>query len=143
MFKEFKEFIQKGNVMDLAVAVIIGGAFGKIVSSLVDDVVMPVVSLATGKVDFTNLFVTLNGQEYATLEAAKEAGAATLNYGSFIQQIINFLIIAFVVFIMVKSMNKLRKEEPEVEPTTKICPFCQTDVPIKAVRCPHCTSELE
>ncbi|NLY09614.1 MAG: large conductance mechanosensitive channel protein MscL [Tissierellia bacterium] len=143
MFKEFKEFIQKGNVMDLAVAVIIGGAFGKIVSSLVDDVVMPVVSLATGKVDFTNLFVTLNGQEYATLEAAKEAGAATLNYGSFIQQIINFLIIAFVVFIMVKSMNKLRKEEPEAEPTTKVCPFCQTDVPIKAVRCPHCTSELE
>ena len=140
--KEFKEFIMRGNVMDMAVGVIIGGAFNSIVSSLVDDIIMPVISLATGKIDFTNLFIALDGGSYKSLAAAKEQGAAVFAYGSFIQQVLQFLIVAFVLFMVIKGMNKLRRPEPEKAPTTKICPFCKNEVPIEATRCGFCTSEL-
>jgi len=146
MFKEFKEFAVKGNVMDLAVGVIIGAAFGKIVTSLVNDVIMPVIGLLLGKVDFSNLFINLSGGSYASLAEAKKAGAATLNYGLFINTLIDFLIIALIIFIMVKWVNKLRRPAPApapAAPTTKECPYCFTAIPIKAVRCPACTSQLK
>lgn len=143
-FEEFKKFALKGNMIDLAVGVIIGGAFNGLVTSLVNDIIMPVLSLFTGKLDFANWFVALDGETYATIEAAKEAGAATLNYGNFISGIINFIIMAFVVFMLVKAINKMKKEEPAkpAAPTTKKCPFCKTDIPLEATKCPHCTSEL-
>ncbi len=142
---EFKTFALKGNMIDLAVGVIIGGAFNGIVSSLVNDIIMPALSLFTGKLDFTNLFIALDGKEYETIEAAKEVGVATINYGNFISGIINFIIMAFVVFMLVKAINKLKKEEPAAPaaPTTKKCPFCKTDIPLEATKCPHCTSALE
>lgn len=140
---EFKKFALKGNMIDLAVGVIIGGAFNGLVTSLVNDIIMPVLSLFTGKMDFENWFVALDGKTYATIEAAKEAGAATLNYGNFISGIINFIIMAFVVFMLVKAINKLKKAEPAPAPTTKKCPFCKTDIPLEATKCPHCTSALE
>lgn len=140
---EFKKFALKGNMIDLAVGVIIGGAFNGLVTSLVNDIIMPVLSLFTGKMDFENWFVALDGETYATIEAAKEAGAATLNYGNFISGIINFIIMAFVVFMLVKAINKLKKDEPAAAPTTKKCPFCKTDIPLEATKCPHCTSALE
>ena len=143
MVKEFKEFIMRGNVMDMAVGVIVGGAFSAIVNSLVNDILMPVISLATGKIDFSNLFIALDGGEYASLTAAQEAGAAVFAYGAFIQAIIQFLIIAFCIFMVVKGMNKLRKPEPEAAPTTKVCPFCKNEVPLEATRCGFCTSELK
>jgi large conductance mechanosensitive channel len=147
ILKEFKDFAVKGNMIDLAVGVIIGGAFGKIVSSLVSDIIMPVISLIVGKVDFTNLFISLDGNKYATLQAAQEAGAATLNYGLFLTNIIDFLIIGFSIFIIIKQINKLQPkkvEEPAAEePTTKTCPYCQSTISIKAVKCPHCTSDLK
>ena len=143
MVSEFKEFIMRGNVMDMAVGVIVGGAFNTIVTSLVNDIIMPVISLATGKVDFTNLFVSLDGSKYATLAEAQEAGASVFAYGSFIQNVLQFLIVAFVLFMVIKGMNKLRRPEPEAAPTTKICPFCKNDVPIEATRCGFCTSELK
>ncbi|MBR1900223.1 MAG: large conductance mechanosensitive channel protein MscL [Lachnospiraceae bacterium] len=143
MVKEFKEFIMRGNVMDMAVGVIVGGAFSAIVNSLVNDILMPVISLATGKIDFSNLFIALDGGEYASLAAAQEAGAAVFAYGAFIQAIIQFLIIAFCIFMVVKGMNKLRKPEPEAAPTTKVCPFCKNEVPLEATRCGFCTSELK
>ncbi len=146
---EFREFIMRGNVMDLAVGVIIGGAFQKIISSLVDDVIMPVISVITGGIDFNNKFVVLSGEpgvEYLTLEAAKEAGATTLNYGTFITAVINFLLMALVIFCIVKSLNKLsdriKKEEEEEAPTTKICPKCKSEINIEATKCPCCTSDL-
>ena len=142
MVSEFKEFIMRGNVMDMAVGVIVGGAFNTIVSSLVDDIIMPVISLATGKIDFTSLFVALDGGSYKSLAQAKEEGAAVFAYGSFIQNVLQFLIVAFVLFLVVKGMNKLRKPEPEAAPTTKICPFCKNEVPLEATRCGFCTSEL-
>ena len=142
MVSEFKEFIMRGNVMDMAVGVIVGGAFNTIVSSLVDDIIMPVISLATGKIDFTSLFVALDGGSYKSLAQAKEEGAAVFAYGSFIQNVLQFLIVAFVLFLVIKGMNKLRKPEPEAAPTTKICPFCKNEVPIEATRCGFCTSEL-
>ena len=144
MLKEFGDFIKKGNVIDLAVAVIIGGAFGAIVSSLVKDVIMPPIGLLLGGVDFASLFIDLSGEGYATLAAAQEAGAATLNYGLFINTIINFLIVAFVVFLVIRQINKMEKQEEAApaEPTTKACPFCYTEIAIKATRCPNCTSEL-
>jgi len=148
-FKEFKDFISKGNVIDLAVGVIIGSAFSGIVNNLVTNIVTPAISLLTGKVSFTDLFIALDGGEYATLAAAQEAGAATLNYGLFIQAVIDFIITAFVIFLLVKGINKIRslgkKEEAVVEeaPTTKVCPFCKTEINIEATRCPHCTSEVE
>jgi large conductance mechanosensitive channel len=144
MFKEFREFAMRGNVLDMAVGIIIGIAFGAIITSLVNDIIMPPLGLALGRVDFSNLFINLSGGSYATLEAAKEAGAVTINYGVFVNSVINFIIIAFVLFLIVRSMNKLkRKEEAPAEPTTKECPFCLSQIPIKATRCPYCTSQLK
>lgn len=149
MFKEFKEFAMRGNVVDMAVGIIIGAAFGTIVKSLVADVLMPPLGLLLGNVDFSNLFIVLkHGAElagpYATLADAQTAGATTLNYGMFINTIVSFLIVAFAVFMMIRGMNKMkRKEEAKpAEPATKDCPRCFTAIPIKAVRCPHCTSEI-
>lgn len=143
LVKEFKEFAMKGNVVDLATGVIIGAAFGKIVSSLVNDIVMPLISAVTGKIDFANMFISLDGQKYATLQMAKEAGAATLNYGVFFTNIIDFLIISLSIFIIIKQINRFKKkDEVVVEVTTKNCPYCQSSIDIKAVRCPHCTSEI-
>ncbi len=139
--KEFKEFIMRGNVMDMAVGVIVGGAFSGIINSLVNDVLMPVISLATGKVDFTNLFIALDGQSYPTLDAAK-ASTSVFAYGSFIQTVIQFLIIAFSIFMVVKGINMLRRPKPEAAPTTKECPYCKSEIHIDAVKCPHCASEL-
>ena len=149
IIKEFKDFISKGNVIDLAVGVIIGGAFSGIVNNLVTNLVTPAISLLTGKVSFTDLFIALDGGEYATLAAAQEAGVATINYGLFIHAVIDFIITAFVIFLLVKGINKIRsmgkKDEPVVEaaPTTKVCPFCKTEINIEATRCPNCTSEVE
>jgi large conductance mechanosensitive channel len=142
MLSEFKKFIMRGNVLDLAIGVIIGGAFGKIVASLVNDVLMPVIGLALGKVDFSGLFFSLNGQAYATLAEAKAAKAPTLNYGVFINTIIEFLIVAIVIFIIVKQVNRFQKPEPVAAATTKDCPQCCTAIPIAAKRCPNCTSQL-
>ena len=142
MLGEFKKFIMRGNVLDLAVGVIIGAAFGKIVSSLVSDVLMPVISLATGKIDFSNLFVALNGKEYANLAAAKADKAPTLNYGVFINTTIEFVIIAFAIFVIIKIANRLKGPEPAAAPATKECPECCTQIPVGAKRCPACTSAL-
>jgi len=143
MLKEFKEFAVRGNVVDLAVGVIIGGAFGKIVSSLVDDVIMPPLGMMIGRVDFTNLFIDLSGKGYASLAQAKEAGAATINYGLFLNNVLSFLLIAFAVFLLVKQINRIRRgDEKPAEATTKECPYCLSPIPIKATRCPHCTSDL-
>lgn len=147
---EFKTFIMRGNVIDLAVGVIIGGAFQAIVSSLVNDVVSPVISLATKGINFADKFILLTSDEvtFQTAEAAKEAGYATLNYGSFITAVINFLIMATVIFLLVKGINKLssigkkKEEEAPAEPTTKTCPFCKSEISIEAVKCPNCTSDL-
>ena len=141
MFEEFEKFAMRGNVIDMAVGVIIGGAFGKIVSSLVSDVIMPPIGMAMGKVNFTELFIVLNGKEFATLEAAKKAGAPVLAYGSFIQTVLDFLILAFVVFLMVQQINKLTPE-PEPAPEPRLCPFCKSEIPEDATKCPHCTSDL-
>jgi large conductance mechanosensitive channel len=148
MLKDFKEFALRGNVMDMAVGIIIGAAFGTIVKSVVDDLLMPPIGLALGGVDFRNLFLTLRSGEgtppYATLEEAKEAGAVTLNYGVFVNNLVSFLIVAFVVFLLVRAVNAMRrKEDAPAAPTTRDCPFCATAIPIKASRCPHCTSELQ
>lgn len=144
MWKEFKEFAIKGNVLDLAVGVVIGTAFGKIVTSLVNDIIMPVISIFTEGLDFENLFISLDRSSYATLAAAKEAGAATLNYGVFISNIIDFLIIAFSIFIVVRQINKITKKKEEPVPKkTKECKFCLSEIHIKATKCPHCTSELK
>ena len=144
---EFREFIMRGNVMDLAVGVIIGGAFQGIINSLVNDIIMPIISMLTGGIDFSNWFVSLDGSNYSTLAAAQEAGAATLNYGVFITAIINFLLMALVIFCIVKSLNKLsdrvKKEEEEAAPTTKICPHCKSEINIEATKCPCCTSDLK
>lgn len=144
MWKEFKEFIMRGNVIDLAVGIIIGAAFGKIVTSLVNDIIMPPIGLLLGKVDFSNLFINLSGQPYATLAEAKDAGAATINYGLFINNVIDFLIVAVAVFLVVRVVNRLRRkpEAAPAVPTTKECPYCFTAIPIKATRCPNCTSQL-
>lgn len=141
MWKEFKEFAMRGNVIDLAVGLVLGSAFTAIVNSLVEDIIMPLISLAMGGVDFQNWFIALDGSNYATLAAAKEAGAATLNYGVLINAIINFLFIAFAVFMIVKAINKIRRPV-EGPATTKECPHCKSEIAIDATRCPHCTSEL-
>jgi len=145
MFKEFKEFAMKGSLLDLAIGFIMGGAFGKIVTSLVNDVIMPPIGLLLGKVDFSSLFINLSGKPYATLAEAKAAGAATINYGLFLNVLIDFIIVALVMFLLVKQVNKLRRKAAEAPavPTTKECPFCLSVIPIKAVRCPACTSELK
>jgi large conductance mechanosensitive channel len=142
MFKEFKEFAMKGNVFDMAVGIIIGAAFGKIVTSFVNDMLMPPLGLLLGKMDFSTLFIDLSGQHLPTLDAAKKAGAATLNYGIFINTVIDFLLVAFAVFLLVKQVNRLKKEAPAAAPSTKDCPFCASAIPIPASRCPHCTSQL-
>ncbi len=144
MLKEFKEFALKGNALDLAIGVIIGAAFGGIVKSLTDDVIMPPIGKLLGGVDFTNLFLVLGGGTFATLKAAKDAGAATINYGVFLNTVINFLIIAFVLFLVVRAINALKREAPApaAAPTSKDCPFCASAIPLKATRCPHCTSTL-
>ena len=145
MIKEFKEFAVKGSVLDLAVGVIIGAAFGKIVSSLVDDVIMPPIGMALGNVDFANLFWNLGDKPVATVAAAKAAGVPTINYGIFLNNVISFLIVAFVVFLIVKQFNRMRRQEPApaAAPTTRECPYCLSAIPLKATRCPHCTSELK
>ena len=143
--KEFKEFIMRGNVLDLAVGVVIGGAFGKIVSSLVNDIIMPLVSLLTGGVNMSGLFVTLGKTDVplASVDAAKEAGVATLNYGMFIQAVIDFLVIALAIFLFVKAINSLRrKQEPAPAPAPRLCEYCRQPVADDATRCPHCTSQL-
>lgn len=145
--KDFRDFAIRGNMMDLAVGMIIGAAFTSIVKSLVDDVINPVLGMFTGKIDFGNLFIALDGKNYETLEAATTAGAAVIKYGSFVSALINFIIMALVVFMIVKAVNKMRdigkKPEPEAAPTTKECPFCKSDIAIAATRCPHCTSIIE
>jgi len=148
MFKEFKEFAVKGNVVDMAVGIIIGAAFGTIVNSFVNDLIMPPIGLLLGNVDFASLFTVLKegkvAAPYASLADAKAAGAVTLNYGVFINTIISFLIVAFAVFLVVKNVNRLKREEKApAEPTTKECPFCLSAIPVKAVKCGHCTSELK
>lgn len=148
MFKEFKEFAMRGNVVDMAVGIIIGGAFGTIVKSLVADVLMPPLGLLLGGVDFSNFFVVLKqgatAGPYAALAEAQAAGAVTINYGVFLNTVISFIIVAFAIFLLIRGINRLRREEeaPPAEPTTKDCPFCLSSIPIKASRCPNCTSDL-
>jgi large conductance mechanosensitive channel len=141
MFKEFKEFAMRGNVIDLAVGLIIGAAFGKIVTSFVNDILMPPIGLLLGRVSFNDLFVDLSGKGYPSVEAAKAAGAPTINYGIFIQNILDFVIVAFAIFLIVKQVNRFRK--PAAAPDTKECPYCASSIPKKAVRCPNCTSEIK
>jgi large conductance mechanosensitive channel len=143
MLKEFREFVMRGNVVDLAVAVVIGGAFGKIITSFVEDLLMPPIGLALGNVDFSNLFLNLSAKDYPSVAAAKAAGAATLNYGIFFNHIINFVIIAFAIFLLIKQINRSQKPAPAAAPTTKEYPHCLSAIPIKATRCAHCTSELK
>lgn len=141
MFKEFKEFALRGSVLDLAIGVIIGGAFGKIVTSLVNDIIMPPIGLLLGKVDFSNLYINLSGTRYANLADAKAAGAATINYGSFLNTIIDFVIVAFIIYLLIRQFNRL-SPKPAPQVTTRECPYCCTQIPINATRCPNCTSEL-
>jgi large conductance mechanosensitive channel len=143
MLKEFREFVMRGNVVDLAIAVVIGAAFGKIVTSFVEDILMPPIGLALGNVDFSNLFLNLSGRSYPSVVAAKAAGAPTLNYGIFLNQIINFLIIALAIFLLVKQINRFHKPRPASAPTTKECPYCLSMIPLKATRCAHCTADLK
>jgi large conductance mechanosensitive channel len=142
MWKEFREFISRGSVIDLAIGVIIGAAFGAVINSLVNDIIMPPIGMLTGGVNFTDLFISLNGKSYPSLAAAKAAGAPTINYGIFINTVLTFLIVAVVIFLLVKAINRLRRPAPAAAPATKACPYCATDIPIKASRCPNCTSDL-
>lgn len=148
MLKEFREFAMRGNVVDMAVGIIIGAAFGAIVKSVVDDVIMPPIGLLLGNVDFSNLFITLKqgaaAGPYATLELARKAGAVTLNYGAFFNTVVSFVIVAFSVFLLIKGMNKLKRQQevPAAVPTTKECPHCLSTIPIKAKKCAHCTTQL-
>jgi large conductance mechanosensitive channel len=149
MFKEFKEFAMRGNVLDMAVGIVIGASFGAIVTSFVADVIMPPIGLLLGNIDFSSLFIILKGGKvpgpYASLAAAKAAGAVTVNYGVFLNTIISFLIVAFAIFLLIRNVNKLKREQeaPPAAPTTKECPFCLSTIPIKAVKCAHCTAELK
>jgi large conductance mechanosensitive channel len=142
MLKQFKEFAMRGNVLDMAVGIIIGAAFGRIITSLVSDIIMPPIGLLLGKVDFSSLFVNISGTSYETLAQAKAAGAATINYGMFLNAVVDFVIVAFVIFLMVRQINKWNKPAPAAAPTTKDCPHCFSAIPVKATRCPNCTSEL-
>jgi large conductance mechanosensitive channel len=142
MFKEFREFAMRGNVLDMAVGIIIGGAFGKIITSFVGDVLMPPIGLLLGKVDFSNLFLSLSGQSFDTLKAAKEAGAATLNYGLFINTVLDFVIVAFAIFLLIRQVNRFKKAEAPPPPATKECPHCLSAVPLNASKCAFCTSDL-
>jgi large conductance mechanosensitive channel len=142
MIREFKEFVVKGNVLDMAVGIIIGASFGKVVTSFVNDVLMPPIGLLLGKADFSNLFINLSGKSFESLTDAKKAGAATLNYGLFFNTTIDFLIVGFAIFILVRQVNRLKRQAPAAAPAPRECPFCMTDIPVKATRCPHCTSPL-
>lgn len=142
MFKEFKAFAMRGNVLDMAVGIIIGAAFGRIITSFVGDIIMPPLGLLIGKVDFSSLFLNISGTSYPTLAAAKAAGAATINYGTFLNTVLDFLIVGFVIFLLVRSVNRWSKPAPAAAPTTKECPYCLTQIPLKATRCPSCTSEV-
>lgn len=143
MLKEFKEFAMKGNVVDMAVGIMIGGAFGKIITSVVGDILMPPLGLLLGKVDFSNLFIDLSGQGFASLADAKKAGAATINYGLFVNTVIDFAILAFVLFLLIRQVNKMKAPAPApAAPTTRPCPYCLTEIPLQARRCGHCTSEV-
>ncbi|MGZ8216632.1 large-conductance mechanosensitive channel protein MscL [Methylomagnum sp.] len=147
MLKDFKEFAMRGNVVDMAVGIIIGASFGGIVKSLVDDIIMPPIGLVLGNVDFSNLYAVLKdgatAGPYSALAEAKKAGAVTINYGLFANSVISFLIVAFAVFLLVRALNKLKREAPPADPTTKDCPFYASAIPVKATRCPHCTSSLK
>ncbi len=142
MLKEFKAFAMRGNVMDMAVGIIIGAAFGRIITSLVSDIIMPPIGRVLGKVDFSSLFVNISGKSYATLAEAKAAGAATINYGAFLNTVVDFVIVAFVIFLIVRQINHWMPPEPAPAPPTRDCPYCFSPIPLKATRCPHCTSEL-
>ncbi len=144
MLKEFKEFAMRGNVVDMAVGIIIGAAFGKIVSSFVADIIMPPIGVLLGGVDFSEIYLNLTGGDYPSLAAAQEAGAATMNVGVFINTVLDFIIVAFAIFVVIRAMNQLKRKEeaPAAEPTTKECPRCLSEIPIKATRCAHCTSDL-
>jgi large conductance mechanosensitive channel len=143
MLKEFKEFAMRGNVLDMAVGIIIGAAFGKIITSFVGDVLMPPIGLLLGKMDFTNMFFNLSGQHFAKLSEAKAAGAATLNYGLFINTVIDFLIVAFVIFLLIRQVNRMKRQPEPAPANTKECSYCVSTIPVKATRCPNCTSELK
>jgi large conductance mechanosensitive channel len=142
MFKEFKTFAMRGNVLDMAVGIIIGAAFGRIITSFVNDIIMPPLGLLIGKVDFSSLFLNISGTAYPTLAAAKAAGAATINYGVFLNTILDFLIVAFAIFLLVRQVNRWSKPAAAPAPTTRECPYCMTQIPLKATRCPACTSEV-
>ena len=142
MFREFKEFISRGNVMDLAIAVVIGAAFGKIIDSLVKDIIMPPIGLILNKVDFSNLFINLGPGDYNTLAEAQAAAAPTINYGNFLNQVITFVIVAFAIFLLIKQANRFRRASEPAAPNEKICPQCIMKVPLAAVKCAHCTSAL-
>jgi len=142
MLKEFKAFVLRGNVLDLAVAVIIGAAFGKVITSLTNDIIMPPIGLLLGGVNFSDLFISLDGNTYASLAVAQAAGAPTINYGLFINTIIDFILVAFVIFLVVRTMNRMKPAPAVSAPTTKECPYCFTQIPIPAIRCPNCTSDL-
>jgi len=142
MLKEFKEFAMRGNVVDMAVGIIIGAAFGRIISSLVADIIMPPIGLILGRVDFSGLFLNLSGKSYDTLAAAKAAGAATINYGIFLSTVVDFLIVAFVIFLVVRQINRWSKPAPPAPQTTKDCPYCFLAIPLQATRCPNCTSPM-
>lgn len=141
MLREFREFAMRGNLVDMAIGIVIGAAFGRIISSLVGDIIMPPIGLALGGLDFANLFVALKGGPFPSVAAAKAAGAPTINYGVFIITIIDFIIVAFVIFLLVRQINRMRRQA-EAAPTTKSCPYCVSTIPLKAVRCPNCTSQL-
>lgn len=141
MLREFRDFAMRGNVLDMAVGIIMGAAFGRIVTSLVNDVIMPPVGLLLGRVNFASLFLNLSGRSYATLADAQAAGAPTLSYGLFLNAVLDFLVVAFVVFLLVRQVNRLRRK-PEVAPTARECPYCLTTIALKATRCPNCTSQL-
>ena len=145
MIKEFRDFVTRGNVLELAVGIVIGAAFSTVVSSFVDDILMPPIGMALGGVDFSNLYIALDGNTYESLDAAMAAGAATINYGLFIMALINFLIVAFLLFLIIRQVNRFQREAEEApaEPTTKACPYCLSEIDLNAVRCPFCTSELE
>jgi large conductance mechanosensitive channel len=143
MLKEFKEFAMRGNVIDMAVGIVIGAAFGRIVSSLVADIIMPPIGLLLGRVDFSNLFINLSRVHYDSLADAKKAGVAVISYGIFLNTVIEFLIVAFAIFLLVRQINRFHKPEPAPAPSTKECPYCASTIPLKAVRCPNCTSELK
>ncbi|MFH2067980.1 MAG: large-conductance mechanosensitive channel protein MscL [Candidatus Omnitrophota bacterium] len=143
MLKEFREFAMRGNVLDMAIGIIIGTAFGKIITSFVNDILMPPIGVLLGRVDFANLFVNLSPQRYQRLADAKAAGAATINYGLFLNTITDFIIVAFVIFLLIKQVNRFKKKEEPSVPAKKDCPYCLSPVPVKAVRCAHCTSELK